>query len=111
MARQDTTARLMDMAINEYGSVKVTECSKKCLQAMANTFLGDLLGRQELTESMETNKVSEAIKGWIVQICGFVGTMRLLRLFFTHWHVGQSASCLALELTCCVKNAQGTDLA
>jgi hypothetical protein len=101
--RQDATALMMDKALKDYGSVggkfKVQDGSKKCLKAMTNTFLGELLGRQTLKGSMEVIDVSNAIKGWIVQTCGVVDSMRcLMHLSLPlHWHVLQSAFCLVRD--------------
>jgi len=79
--RQEATALMMDKALKKYGSIQVKEDAKKCLKAMANTFLGGLLARPELTGSIQTNKVSEAIKSWIVQTCGVGDTRSVWHLF------------------------------
>jgi len=101
--RQDSTALMMDKALQDYGSVegnfKVQDGSKKCLKAMTNTFLRELLGRQQCSGSMDVIDVSDAIKGWIVQTGGVADSMRcLVHLSLSlHWHVRQSAFCLVRD--------------
>ena len=64
--RQAATAIMMDKALSCFAKgIMVREDAKKFLKERAKTFLGGLLGRDELAGSMDPKMVRNAIDGWI----------------------------------------------
>jgi len=68
---QEATALVIDKALAQSrkqpasDKVPVRESAKKHLKARAQTFLGCLLGRPELAESMDAKNVDKAVDHWI----------------------------------------------
>jgi hypothetical protein len=64
--RQEATAIVMDKALRFFATgIKVRGDAKNVLKDRAKTFLGGLLGRDELAGSMDPKMVRNAIAGWI----------------------------------------------
>ena len=63
---QEATALMMSKAIGEYGKgLTVRQRARAFLKTIASQILGGLLGRPQLSGSLDSKRVKEAIDGWI----------------------------------------------
>ena len=63
---QEATALMMSKALAEYGKgLTVRKDARVFLKKIASQILGGLLGRPQLSGSLDSKQVKEAIDGWI----------------------------------------------
>ena len=75
--RQEGTAVMVDKALKQYTKrLIVRDEAKIVLKAKLRTFLGCLLGRPELSGSMDPKNVKKALEGWIGHREGVCDTIR-----------------------------------